>query len=48
MGWDEEKTILWWQTKNPLCGNVSPISFLILRPEKCKAWIEALISGEEK
>lgn len=44
MNWDDEKCSLWWRTKNPMFGNVSPDDYLSRRPDKIERVIDALIS----
>ena len=46
MGWDDEKTRLWFETPNPHCGTMSPIEFLDRRPEKAIRFIRSLIDEE--
>lgn len=43
MGWDDEKTKLWFHTENPLMGNMKPYALAVLRPEKARKVIEAMI-----
>ncbi len=43
MGWDDKKTREWFCAKNSLCGDISPMVFLIIRQEKAERWIESLI-----
>lgn len=43
MGWDDVKTYQWFNTPNPLAGDLTPKEFYQRRPEKCVRWIESLI-----
>ena len=43
MDWTNEKVDLWFGTKNPACGNISPVEFLLRRGAKAEKWIDALI-----
>jgi len=48
MNWDTEKTRLWFHTKNPFFGDLSPLELFKLRPEKTVKVIEALIEENSK
>jgi len=43
MDWNEDKTKRWFDTSNPLIGELSPFLFFIMRREKCIRWINALL-----
>lgn len=44
---DEEKTILWFTTSNPLLGGVQPIEMILRgRAEKLEKFIDALIADD--
>jgi len=44
MGWTERKTLLWFDTPNPLLGpGMSPGDLLVMRPDKIERWIDQLI-----
>lgn len=47
MGWDDEKTNVWWKTKNPYFGGeISPHDYLFIRPDKIESIIDAMLSGD--
>jgi hypothetical protein len=43
MKWDDDKTKLWFDTKNPLCGGITPREFCRLREDKFVRWLDNLI-----
>jgi hypothetical protein len=43
MGWDDDKTSLWFTMPNPHIGNLSPLMYWSFKPEKCERWIKSLI-----
>jgi len=43
-GWSNKKVILWFQTKNPLFGGVTPDDYMLRRPDKMEHVIDAIIS----
>lgn len=44
MGWDEKTTLLWFGTKNPHFAELTPLEFLVMRPDKFEKIVDALIS----
>ena len=44
---EPSKITLWWHTKNPIIGGVTPAELYILRPEKAMIVFESLANGEE-
>lgn len=46
MRWDDEKTLLWFRTKNPNLGGVTPDDFIARRPDKAEMIIDSMIAGE--
>lgn len=45
-GWSNEKVCVWFRTKNPLCGGITPDEFIMRRPNKAERWIDAVIAGD--
>ena len=43
MGWDDDKTRVWFDTENPHLCYVTPAEFYYFRPEKCERFIINLI-----
>jgi hypothetical protein len=43
MDWNDNKTNLWFNTPNPLLGQITPKVFFEMKPEKCSRFILALI-----
>lgn len=43
MGWDDDKTDLWFKTINIHCGNITPDDFMLCRPDKFERWIDSMI-----
>lgn len=37
---DSKKILMWWNTRNPNLGNVTPNFLAIVRPEKFCQWVE--------
>lgn len=43
MSWSREKAVSWFDSKNPLFANLSPMQYLFMRPEKARKAIESMI-----
>lgn len=48
MDWTEEKVDMWFATPNPWCGNISPLKFAFLRPDKFEKTVDALIEDSAR
>lgn len=48
MGWDDRKTAAWFLTENPFLGRLTPHDFYVLRPEKARKVIEAMIEENKR
>ena len=48
MHWDLDKTLFWFDTKNPNLGETTPRNYFERRPEKCIKWILSLIDENKK
>lgn len=48
MGWDKEKTILWFRTVNPLLGNLTPDDMILRgRAKKLEKFIDSCVREDE-
>jgi hypothetical protein len=46
MGWSDEKTCIWFQSKNQNFGGLSPDDFIARRPSRAEKFIDLLINGD--